>query len=299
MALSWYRIAGLAVQVESDSDHAVVGTLAEPFRIGKTGGDVCLRICTLAADEYVLPLMGAEEAAQLAGSFLCRSPDLQSPLLRASRVRDALERCRQHGQWVAVALSPSIVSVVDLLQHETVLYMPFDALRRRPRGLGPGMLAPHLPLFSAVLLHAAGVVRGDRAALFLGADGIGKTTVATSVEGAAILGDDMIVLRSEPAGTMVHATPWGLHADPARTARASGLFLLEQAEEFDLTRIRARTAIESLWSDHVSNRLELPRGIRTRSFDFLVNLCQQIPAYRMRFSRDRIDWAAIDAALAA
>jgi len=70
--------------------------------------------------------------------------------------------------------------------------------------LGP-VLAGHLHLHGTPLLHGSAVRMGDRAMLFVGRKGAGKSTVAAALaaRGCEVLSDDVIALRCEDAATSI------------------------------------------------------------------------------------------------
>lgn len=83
-------------------------------------------------------------------------------------------------------------------------------------GLEPGivpvlaagaLLAVHLRLRRELVLHASSVSVGSRAVAFVGASGMGKSTMATLLcaEGHSLVTDDVLRVAITPAGVAVHA----------------------------------------------------------------------------------------------
>jgi hypothetical protein len=66
-----------------------------------------------------------------------------------------------------------------------------------------------------LLLHAAGLARGERGFLLLGPSGVGKTTAARHAAGARVLNDDLVLLMPAPDGWRIHATPF---SNPSQVA---------------------------------------------------------------------------------
>ncbi len=71
------------------------------------------------------------------------------------------------------------------------------------------------PSHRALVLHAAGIVLDGRAFVLAGAEGAGKTTFArvAAESGAAVLGDDLVVVRAadggvEAVGSPLRSKPW-------------------------------------------------------------------------------------------
>jgi hypothetical protein len=71
---------------------------------------------------------------------------------------------------------------------------------------------------SGVLLHAAAVADGDRAVVFVGPSGAGKTTVVGLSAPRAVLADDVALVTTTGGRTLVHETP--LWAQPGLPHRA-------------------------------------------------------------------------------
>ena len=163
--------------------------------------------------------------------------------------------------------------------------------------VGPGILAPFLPLFGAFMLHSSSSVLNNKAALFLARDEGGKTTVMKSAKPRDVLSDDQNIIKKENGVFFVHSTPWSTFPNGPRKARLGGLFLLKKANEFSLSRINPVDMLAYLWAEHVGYTLFMPKKLRVAAFDLLQEACRSVPTYRMRFSKDYIDWDAVDRAM--
>jgi len=299
MPVTCYQVADLVLRVDSDVSWPSPLSDLKDFEIAEAAPDLQVCFRTLGVDALTLPPLTRDEALALLQSGIVPGGNYHSSLLRAPAVRRRLERCLSQPELVSVELGVWVVTILDLARREAHSFLNLQRKAHLGRtGPGAGLLAPFLPTFGAAMLHAAGVVRGGRAALFVAPDGGGKTTVARSAGGAAILSDDQVIVRKEGDAFLLHGSPWGLHTDASHSAPAAGLFLLEKASHFELIPIRPRKAVETLWPDHTAHRSFLPRQVRIQALDILIELCVQIPTYRMRFARDFVDWNAIDAALA-
>lgn len=137
--------------------------------------------------------------------------------------------------WVT---APSLERVASAIER-TLTYILVQALPRER---------------DALLLHACGVVLGDRGYVFFGHSGAGKTTVARLAEDhAEVLCDENIVLRPGIRRVEVLSTPlWGWSTPPQMVRRVNrcvplaGLFNLAQASEFALTRLTPGQAVTAL-----------------------------------------------------
>jgi len=104
---------------------------------------------------------------------------------------------------------------------------------------GPTMellLIHYLAQGRGVILHACGVVIGDRGILFLGESGAGKSTLArmwAQENGVDILSDDRVIVRKQGREFRVYGTPW--HGEAAfgspREARLERIFFLRHGKD--------------------------------------------------------------------
>lgn len=90
---------------------------------------------------------------------------------------------------------------------------------------------------TALVVHAAGIVRGGRAWLFAGPHGAGKSTIARLLapeRGTALLSDDRVVVRRVRGRWRAFGTPWSGTVRRATTpagAPLAGVFLIRHGEE--------------------------------------------------------------------
>jgi hypothetical protein len=80
-------------------------------------------------------------------------------------------------------------------------------------------------------------------------------------------------------------------------APLGGLFVLEKAFHFELAPFSPALLVETYWNEHLNYTFFLPRDLKLQAFDLAYEMCHRVPAYRMRFPQDHMDWAAIDAAM--
>jgi hypothetical protein len=102
-----------------------------------------------------------------------------------------------------------------------------------PHPLDQLLLVPALAARGAILLHACGAVVSNRALVFAGHSGDGKTTLARllAAEGLPLLSDERIGVRLTEDGFMAHGTPWPGEGNVVSNAahRLAGLFVLRKA----------------------------------------------------------------------
>jgi hypothetical protein len=147
--------------------------------------------------------------------------------------------------------------------------------------------ANHLLRVGGFLLHAAAIVGPDGARVFFGPSGSGKTTVAGLV-GAGVISDEIVAIRCQAGHYTVSGVPW---RGTRLSARAAALFGLRQAQATSFTRVAPSVAIRRLLGSVFFAGPD-PDEAR-RFFEVGGDLVQAVPAYEMRFARDRSFWDAV------
>jgi hypothetical protein len=148
------------------------------------------------------------------------------------------------------------------------------------------------------LLHAAGVVRGGGALLFMGPSGSGKTTVTRFAREEQVLSDDLLLVLPGTKGWDACATPfWSVDQVPPRgDARAPvrALFRLRQDREVHLGPLGPGAALAELMAHIPVITLDPGRGegLLRRGAKFL----ETIPAYDLHFQRDPSFWGVVEGA---
>ena len=220
-----------------------------------------------------------------------------SPVWRSPSVRAWLRTALEAPESVRLVMRDAAVAVLDFGRTEAEY---FAAIPGDPVVVaGPGLweIGPFLPSLSSAVVHSLGVVRSGIAGLFLATDGGGKTTVADLMPRGIILSDDQVVLRLQPEGLWAHSTPWGMVGMHPANAPLGAYFLLEHGDRFELTPVPAKAVLEYLWQEGLIHYHMLPRKLKVQAFDLLWHMSRQVPAYRVRFTKDFIDWDAIDQVL--
>ncbi|MGH2536905.1 MAG: hypothetical protein ACRDHL_05905 [Candidatus Promineifilaceae bacterium] len=149
----------------------------------------------------------------------------------------------------------------------------------------------------ALLLHAAGVVRGGLGYAFFGPSGAGKSTTARlSAASGEVVSDDLVILRSRAGGVRLHGVPFkGTYADVPRANQAAplvGLFRLRQAKSHFLRPLGRPQAVAHLVA-------QAPFVCREPALAAqLVSVCGRIaeltPVMEMHFKPDEGFWKLID-----
>ncbi len=229
---------------------------------------------------------------------------LKKPALQVPAVRRQLDRCLGEPEFLRLELRWGRAILFDHARSELHYFYPESLL---PRIAGPEMvasyrnlMAPFWPRFSAVMVHAAGLIRRGMAAIFLAPDEGGKSTlVGLCSERGGVLSDDHVVLRAEAGRVRAHGSPCGKVTDGELSADLGAIFILEKAREFSICSIEADEVLSYLMDQHSRLFLSLPKNGRVKAFEVLAGACAQAGTFRLRFPRSFIDWQAVDGAIEA
>lgn len=226
---------------------------------------------------------------------------LDLPLFRSPLVREHLKVCMEHPKQIRLTLHLFTIEIYDYKLHRIDVFYRSELqwiLDSYPLENGfRRMFTSFLPSFSCVMLHSSGIIRNDRAYLFIAPDAGGKSTVLKNRKTGIVLSDDQNIIRKENGIYNVHSTPWGHLNSGPQMAQLGGMFLIEKAPNFNLVPIKSRELFEFLWEEHMHVWDVLPKRLRTISFDILADVCYHTPCYKMSFSKNHVDWDAIDVAL--
>jgi hypothetical protein len=291
-----HRVAGITIRTESDVPMPLLEqTTFEGFRAEEGEADVRQYVRQCDPQGVPLPEPEGEERELLLRSIGFPERWLSKGILGIPDARAAIRAHLDHPEHVFIDVRWNRAVICDFLSNELVLLYPPEA--RDMIAANQHLAMQTLPNFSAVLMHGAGVDLRGRAAVFLARGGGGKTTIALQANGRPVLSDDHLILRQAGTAIYAHGTPLSrITSGPIQT-RIGGFFLLEKAPAFDLTSVPPVEVFDAIWNTHLRYGAMLPVALRVRVFDLLLNACYQIPAYRLRFPRDGMDWDAIDAAM--
>lgn len=306
MMVVTYKIAGIVFRTESDIWLPFLSE--DPFKkflIDATNPDICLRVHEIRSESLKLSPPEGNEETKLMYHTGGRLDRMKSPLLRSSMIREKLRNCLENPDNVDIHIYQNWVVIIDFWRRYLDLYQFIEntpGLAKHPAAVYvedsfTRMIASFLPLFSAILIHGAGVIRNGKSAAFLAPGEGGKTTVSGLSNDSLLLSDDFIVFKKEDGFINAHSTPLSKNTTGTCQASVGGLFMLEKAKHFQLVPIKPPDMVQCLW-DSYNKYTTLPnRRIKTRMFHLFCDLCSQAPAYLMRFSKDYVDWDAIDAAM--
>jgi hypothetical protein len=150
---------------------------------------------------------------------------------------------------------------------------------------------------SGFLLHAASVIRSERAFLFAGPSGAGKTTIARLAPADAhLLTDEISYVRRNSGASAgqdwrAFGTPFaGDLARPGenRNARIGALFLLRHGAENRIEPVKAAAAVQSILRN-VLFFAQDPVLVR-RLFDAICEFVDSTPVFELSFRPDALVW---------
>ncbi|NJP06824.1 MAG: hypothetical protein HC837_15015 [Chloroflexaceae bacterium] len=146
-----------------------------------------------------------------------------------------------------------------------------------------------------LLFHAAGVVKANRAYLFLGPSGTGKTTAARHSPDTLVLNDDLVLLSPDTDGWLAHATPFTNPSQIGSHGRHSApialICRLQPAQTVDLVRQTPATALANI----LASVILIPAHLEAspRLFQIARSLVQTVPLGRLSLRPDPSFWPVI------
>ncbi len=146
------------------------------------------------------------------------------------------------------------------------------------------------------LLHSAGLVRDDRAYLFFGPSGAGKTTVTSLSPEALVLSDDLtMVVKASDGEYKACSVPFrGLFAPLVESVREyplAGFFRLVQDSSDSLEPLEGAAAVGEVLASlpFVLERPEIAGDV----IDTVAGATLRVPVFKLRFRKDRTFWNVI------
>ncbi|MCU0610540.1 MAG: hypothetical protein MUE60_01970 [Candidatus Eisenbacteria bacterium] len=223
------------------------------------------------------------------------------PVLATSPVKEVIEECLLAPESVFIEMAWNRIVIRNFRLKICDLFYPPDGREPLADPLFVAgyrnMIGSFLSGFSRALVHAAGVALDSRAAVFLGPDDAGKTTVARSATLRPVLSDDHLLITHDGGQSMAHATPFGNLTAGPNSARVGAFFVLEKSSAFEIEPMRQAEFFEFLWEQAGHTKYTLPREDAVAHLDLLRAISRSAPVFRMRFERNFINWDAIDSAM--
>jgi hypothetical protein len=298
-ARCFFRLAGDSVEVSlawAETFHRTINhPLFNNFRINPVAApDLTLRV--LAVNEQNIKVSRQDYSRSVPG--IVNRIYWKCPLFQYREVLEYLKANDSELNHIHFAPRASFLLVYNLLRKEILFFAGENGRKNLgPQELSPELFSPFLAIEGGFLLHSSGVVRGNAAAIFLAPDGGGKTTVAKSVMAETVLCDDQVILKYEQPRFWAYPTPWGKISGRQAAAPVQGLFFIEKAGSFRLTRIQPSKCIERIWDDNSWKLVLLPPELRSKVFDLVCKAATEIKSYCLETLPGEVDWAVIDECL--
>lgn len=145
------------------------------------------------------------------------------------------------------------------------------------------------------LFHGAGIVHNGTGCLFFGPSGAGKTTVARLSAPDLLLNDDLVMIKRDSTGWIMHATPFSNpnQAPPSViSSRVEAVFRLAQDEQVFIEPIGPAEALAEV----IASIPILPaeQGFTDQLLQSAGDFIQNVPVYRLHFLPDRSFWKIIE-----
>ena len=145
------------------------------------------------------------------------------------------------------------------------------------------------------LLHGAGVVRVDRAYVFFGPSGVGKTTVTRFSPGDVILSDDLTLVVPRDGVFEATGIPFGMAHHRVPDTRESfpivSMNRLVQSDDVRQERIRGARALGEVGSC-LPFVMQDPKQA-AKALQVVGEALRSLPVFRLHFRRDDQFWSVV------
>jgi hypothetical protein len=145
-----------------------------------------------------------------------------------------------------------------------------------------------------LLVHAASLARRDRAWVFSGPSGSGKTTLTRVSPGAALLSDEISIVRLRDGRLRCHGSPfWGELGEPGDNVEVdvAAIHFLRHAERHAAAPLTARQALRTLLPNVLFFAAE-PALVR-RVLDVAAAVVEAVPCFDLGFRPEPDVWEVI------
>lgn len=323
-----FKIGGVLFQIKSDLRISLFnGKKFDYFSFQTKKPDVIFYFSGIAQDKLILTPLNAEEKKFLSNFFrpkyigrgvLVIPPIIElnefvldelpenlkksdTPLLQSRIVRSRIFSNRQSCSNISLSLHKLSIEIHNFNKSESHIYffqkrkhlleaMSFENGIRR-------LFSFFFPSFNAVMLHCSGIILKSKALLFFAPDEGGKTTVLNSAKFGKKLSDDRNIVRQIDNRIIAFSTPWGSLNTKPNSAELGAIIILEKYCSFELLSMNKNDALQIIWNEHFQNWHVLPLQSRKAAFNLVSDICKNTPTYKMRFTKNFIDWKSILSAI--
>lgn len=145
-----------------------------------------------------------------------------------------------------------------------------------------------------MMLHSSCAVERNRAYLFAGQSGAGKSTVVALSEPRKILSDEAALLKIEADGVYVYDSPFRSDSMPTfdrEPLPLAGIHLLKQSQEIRRERVKSSEAVFQLM-DKIFYWAADP-GETVKLLALCGKLVSHVPVYDLMFQKNNLFWERI------
>ena len=134
----------------------------------------------------------------------------------------------------------------------------------------------------AVMMHASCAFDGEKARLFTGFSGVGKSTISKIMANAGnqIINDDRVIIRKKGSGYFVYNTPM-YYKDYPKVAPLKSIYIISHSPENKITKLTGASAITKVMAFCIQNNFD-KRFIQNR-LQFFSELSSNISINELGF----------------
>jgi len=136
------------------------------------------------------------------------------------------------------------------------------------------------------LMHASCAFDGEKARMFSGFSGAGKSTISGiwAREGAQIINDDRLVIRKKDGVFWVYNTPM-YYVDSSKKANLNAIYLIKHSPMNVLKNLTGALAVSRVMAFCIQNNFD--RSFIDRRLSFFFFFCAVTPVAELGFVPDK------------
>lgn len=138
----------------------------------------------------------------------------------------------------------------------------------------------------AVMMHASCAFDGEKARIFTGFSGAGKSTMSKIWSGAGnlIINDDRLIVRKQDDSFYVYNTPM-YYRDIPKKAKLNSIFLISHSPENKIKKLDGASAITKVMAFSIQNNFD--RQFIQDRLNLFSQLCSKVAVYELGFVPDQ------------
>ncbi len=138
-----------------------------------------------------------------------------------------------------------------------------------------------------LLIHASAILNNNKAYLFTGVSGIGKSTMARlwKESGSVVLNDDRLVVRLLDNEVKLYNNPMPYYTQKPKEGNLQKIFLLKQSSYNYITPLKGVTAFSRVLGNFIQQFYN--RGIINRHLEIVEKVIEKVEVYELGFKPDQ------------